>query len=130
MSEHYHRENRKARKPHRCDMCFRTIGPGETYLRGAGMDGTAWTWKECAHCEVLASWVVQSLGLDEYGEENLINWDPETTGEMRIKVQHRRQWKRRDGDLYPVPQKVMQRRRFEGGYEFEFLTRIEPGGRP
>ena len=40
----------RARKDHVCSDCGRTIGPGETYLRCVGFeDGTAWTWKDCAH---------------------------------------------------------------------------------
>lgn len=43
----------RARTEHQCDDCHRTIRPGETYRRGVGMDGTAaWTWKECAQCEL------------------------------------------------------------------------------
>ena len=52
---HWARTNPKARKEHRCEVCSRTIKPGETYSRGAGMDGsTAWSWIECAHCEQFA----------------------------------------------------------------------------
>lgn len=129
MSEHYHRETRKARKPHQCQMCFRTIGPGEKYMRGSGMDGgTAWTWKECAHCEVVAQWVIKLYDLDEYGEDDIFNWDPETVGELRIKAHYLKHWTRNDGQLYPIPQRVTECRTFESGYEIEYLAGITPGG--
>lgn len=42
---------RRARKPHRCEECFRTIHPGETYHRTAGSwEGDFFTVKACAHC--------------------------------------------------------------------------------
>ena len=41
-----------ARKRHRCGVCRRTILPGETYWRQAGLDrGSAWTNRTCEHCE-------------------------------------------------------------------------------
>lgn len=124
---HYHREYRKARKPHQCTICRRTIRAGETYLRGSGMDGSAWTRKECAHCDVLAAWVVKCWGLDEYGEDDVHDWDPETMGELRIKVQLNRRWTRRDGTLYPIPKKIVDRMTIESGYEIKYLAGVAPG---
>ena len=64
--DHYTDSHPRARKLHICDTCGRTIQAREIYRRGAGMDGaTAWTWKECAHCELLIAW----LGRINYLEE-------------------------------------------------------------
>lgn len=94
----------RARKPHVCGSCSRTIRPGETYRRGAGMDGTAWTFKECAHCEALLTYVFRLYGEYEYiGDELVDGWDPETVEHLRIKAQWKRKWTRLDGDLYPAP---------------------------
>lgn len=94
----------RARKPHRCQTCGRTIRPGETYRRGAGMDGSsAWTFKECVHCTAVVTYVLHLWGVDEYDDDLLPDWDPETIEHMRIKAQWRRRWTRMDGDLYPTP---------------------------
>lgn len=75
------------------------------------MDGTAWTWKECAHCEVLIAWLYrldEVWGGDEgYGPETFANWEPSTWSDLRLKANWRRRWTRRDGSLVPVPTKVM-----------------------
>src|SRR5690606_37845746 len=42
---------RRARKPHKCDECFRTIDPGERYQYWTiAQDGTVETQRMCAHC--------------------------------------------------------------------------------
>lgn len=110
MSTHSTHLHPRARKPHRCDMCRRWIRAGETYRRSAGMDGsTAWTWKECAHCEALIPLVTQAI--DPWGEEYdattfVWDWDPTTVAHLRLKVLYLRQWTDRDGNLYPVPERV------------------------
>lgn len=44
-------EIRRARKPHRCDGCGRTIAPGETYIAQAGkFDSTFYTAAGCTRC--------------------------------------------------------------------------------
>lgn len=101
-----------ARVEHRCDDCGRTIRPGETYRRAAGMDGsTAWTWKECAHCEVLVSWLyrIDEVWGEGHNEETFIEWEPATLNELRLKANWGRRWTRRDGSLVPVPTKVMSK---------------------
>lgn len=94
-----------ARKPHACDMCRRTIHPGEKYRRGAGMDGSsAWTWKECAHCAALVTVAWRRSHLDEgYTEELFHDFEPQSIAEARVRAPMRRQWARCDGSLYPVP---------------------------
>ena len=40
-----------ARKTHRCDACFHTIQPGETYERTEGIwDGRGASWIQCLIC--------------------------------------------------------------------------------
>lgn len=107
----------KARASHRCDMCRRIIDPGETYLRGVGIDGTAWTWKECAHCDALRDVARAQCSETEYDEETIADWEPETWQQMRVKVQWRRQWRRFDGSLYPIPERVMHTNKDGFGYQ-------------
>ena len=109
MSIYYTDGYPRARQRHRCDMCGRAIRPGETYRRGAGMDGsTAWTWKECRHCVALVPLVIAELDpwADEYGSDIVPDWDPTTVAHLRLKVLYLRQWTDRDGRLYPVPEQV------------------------
>lgn len=97
----------RARTKHQCESCYRPIRVGETYHRGVGMDeGTAWTWKECAHCEVLSQWLMRLgviYGEDGYGPDDFGYWSPLTASDLRLKVNWRRKWTRRDGSLVPVP---------------------------
>lgn len=106
---HFTDTHPRARKEHQCGGCGRTIRPGEKYRRGAGMDGsTAWTWKECTHCEVLVEWFCRIGILDgEYGPDDFADWEPTTINELRLKVGWRRKWTRRDGSLMDVPVRVM-----------------------
>lgn len=97
----------KARKPHRCDVCFRTIGPGEKYDRRAGCwDGTFGVWKECPHCVALIQ-VYDIEGWDDYapGNDDVSQWEPETIPGLRAMVHWRKRWRRADGTLYPIPAK-------------------------
>lgn len=48
----------KARRAHQCDDCRRIIEPGETYRRWRGTnDDGIYTWKSCAHCDRLTTWI-------------------------------------------------------------------------
>jgi hypothetical protein len=48
------KEQRKAKKEHRCCECGRTIRSGETYEYVWGVwDGSAGTYKTCSHCVAL-----------------------------------------------------------------------------
>ena len=97
-----------ARVRHICEMCRRVIEPGEAYLRGVGLDGTAWTWKECAHCDALRDVARAQTGDDEYDWQTIADWEPTSWQQMRVKVQWLRGWTRRDGRLYPVPERIMR----------------------
>lgn len=67
--EHFPTRHRRARKPHRCVECYRTIAPGDTYARFAGVgDGSAWSEPMCLACEGLTTFVwdrVRAMGLRE-----------------------------------------------------------------
>lgn len=121
---HYSHTEPKARKPHRCMMCYRTIDPGENYRRGAGMDGsTAWTFIECAHCSAFVRVAYRRYGDDCYDETLLSDFPPETISEARVVAQYRRKWRRNDGTLYPVPTVEWR----EDKYGFGHPIAIAPG---
>ena len=96
----------RARKDHVCSDCGRTIGPGETYRRGAGFDdGTAWTWKDCAHCEALIG--LYDLAWDgAYNDENFYEWATDghnDWSEVRDAAGYLMRWRTRSGALLPIP---------------------------
>ncbi|MBP9034977.1 MAG: hypothetical protein KBG29_13840 [Pseudomonadales bacterium] len=59
----------RAKRPHTCAECRRTIDPGETYLRETflGEDREMVTHKTCAHCEVARNWLSAQCGGWCYG---------------------------------------------------------------
>lgn len=98
----------KARKIHYCEMCRRVISPGEQYSSSRNLGGgTAFTWKECAHCTALIAYVLRLWGDDWYDANFLLDWEPTTLDHLRLKaLAIRRQWRHRDGSLYPVPELI------------------------
>lgn len=97
---------RRARKPHRCAECWRTIVPGERYhYTVAIFDGALHTWKCCAHCFVVSDWLVYQCGgfifegvrndvanhLDEIRDPRVLGWL------VRAVLGMGRQWRREDG---------------------------------
>jgi hypothetical protein len=102
-------ENPVARKEHRCQLCNRTIEPGERYnrQRNIGDDGP-YASKACAHCDALATLSTVAewawWNSDGYTMDDFIEWEPTTVREARWRAQYRRKWRRRDGALYPVPE--------------------------
>lgn len=98
----------RARKEHKCQLCFRVIEPGETYRRQACVDGgAAYTFKACEHCDAYVP-LIDLLGQmadpwDGYTCEDLIEYEPQDVTEARWRAQYRRKWRRRDGALYPIP---------------------------
>lgn len=95
----------RARKTHRCTMCGRTIEIGEKYLRGAGLDGTAWSWKECTHCE--AARIAYDIPWDvEYNEDTFAEWSTDlvrSIPEARAAAGYQNQWRTQAGTLWPMP---------------------------
>ena len=100
----------KARKSHKCQLCFRIIEPGERYVRSAHIgDDVPYTFKACLHCDAYVP-EIDLLGQmadpwDGYTAEDLIEYRPRNMTEARWWVQHRRKWRRHDGSLYPIPAK-------------------------
>ena len=96
----------RARKDHVCSDCGRIIGPGETYRRGVGFDdGTAWTWKDCAHCE--ATLDLYGLSWDgTYNDDDFYEWATDghnEWSEVRHAAGYLMRWRTRSGTLLPVP---------------------------
>jgi len=102
------RSHPRARKVHYCEMCRRSISPGERHSSSRNLGGgTAFTWKECAHCAALLAYVLPLWGDDQYGPDSLLDWEPKTVDHLRLQaLAVRRQWRHRDGLLYPVPEVV------------------------
>lgn len=121
---HYHWTTPKARKRHICGMCGRIIHPGETYHRMAGLDGgSAWTHKECAHCKVMVRLVQDRLNeYEDYDIDLLLDFDPETLSEARVKAMFYKRWTRRDGSTWPVPVPVDRVLTYGGGVFTRTIT--------
>lgn len=92
----------KARKRHRCGLCWRCIEPGESYWRQAGLDrGAAWTNRTCEHCER----VVWAYGRSD----DEFEWEPECVAEWledeypAVAASRDAGWRFPDGELVPVP---------------------------
>lgn len=112
-------------KGHTCEDCGRRISPGEKYRRGFGADnGTAWTWKECAHCAAIVPLLFSHFDAGEgYARETFLDWEPELPHHLRLKALWRKQWKRADGSLYPVPHQVTK----TDSYGFGRVVDVTPG---
>lgn len=100
------RRHPKARVSHECELCGRRIDPGEVYTRGVGIDGTAWTWKECAHCT--RAQTIYDLSWDgEYNAECFQDWagdgGPRDIEEARAMAGYRKRWRTARGNLWPLP---------------------------
>ena len=96
----------RARTDHVCSDCGRTISPGETYRRSVGFnDGTAWTWKDCAHCEAILS--LYDLSWDgEYNADHYHEWATDghnDWSEVRHAAGYLMCWRTRSGALLPIP---------------------------
>lgn len=101
---HWTRQHPTARKQHQCSICYRTIYPGEKYLRGCGFgEGTAWTWKECAHCEAFL-FQCPGIYMDEtYGRDDFSEYEPRSWQESIWKMRWRHMWRHGNGALAAVP---------------------------
>jgi hypothetical protein len=52
----------KARKPHRCSECWRTIAKGESYERHSGLwDGSWETFRWCQHCSAACKVLTEEI---------------------------------------------------------------------
>lgn len=107
-------EHPVARIMHRCELCARLIQPGERYNRQRliGDDGP-YVFKDCAHCEatvkilneIEGDWYDSEFGYSTY---DLAELEPSTIQAARLKIMWKRQWRRRDRDLYPVPEPLFR----------------------
>lgn len=127
---HFTQTTPTARKAHRCGSCGRTIAPREKYRRGAGMDGsTAWTYKECAHCAVLARYVTAMTGDGEYSPDDFheLGRNGEPAPVLRVAVQYRRRWTDSRGRLYPLPVLTFRMHTTRSGASWHVVDSIQPG---
>ncbi|WP_066303274.1 hypothetical protein [Arthrobacter luteolus] len=101
-------ETRKARKPHTCQTCFRKIDIGEQYESRFGIDdGNPHRFKRCAHCVAVWSiWEPEDIDglISDDGYDSWASSDARDLHELRNMVYFRRQWRRKDGTLYPLPE--------------------------
>jgi hypothetical protein len=103
-----HDRNQKARKEHKCSECHRTIQIGETYnVQRAVFDGQADSYKTCAHCQVVQSWLQKECGgyvyqgvHEDINEHRLGGYG---FGVVRLAAGMGAGWHRRDGRLWPIP---------------------------
>lgn len=104
----------RARKPHRCWTCFRTIDPGEVYHAQTGRyDGRFYEFKQCAHCWAIwliyrpedGEGLISETGYDYWRlEGNFGSSHPYYITELRHRALFAKHWRRKDGTLYPVPE--------------------------
>lgn len=67
VMENISKENRKARKEHRCDFCLRVIGVGEQYEHQTNVDGgVIYYWK--SHLGCLELYDELDMGSNDWGD--------------------------------------------------------------
>ncbi len=101
----------KARKPHHCGECHRTIAAGERYVKTAGKsaDGDFFSETTCLHCEAASGWLVRECNGYIFGqveEELREHWQEDGINTRELAALcwgMKRKWKRRDGQMMPVP---------------------------
>lgn len=134
----------KARQPHTCDECHRTIRPRERYERIAHFEGgTASTSKFCVHCVVLWQVALQVEGVHDALDFHLDEWlvsirqmaayTPIDSDEGRtvhefaaVAVQRGRRWSSiyDPSRLVPIPRALWH----EDSYGFGWIYGVQPGG--
>lgn len=63
------KQERKARKQHQCDCCYRIIQPGEQYIKRAGVaDGDFNDAKVCMACDSLIDLVWETVPANSYSD--------------------------------------------------------------
>ena len=98
----------KARKPHNCGECGRTIQQGEVYHKVWGkQDGEAFTGKWCAHCNVAKDWLWENCGgslltmIEEDIDEHVREYKRMDLARLAVGIH--RNWQRFRGGLMPIP---------------------------
>lgn len=96
-----------AQKSHQCEMCLRTIDPGERYLRGSGLyDGHWFGWAECRHCQVFRDLADLYDPCGDDGYDRCCYTDAEFSPgsvEAEWQGQFLAKWRDATGELVPVP---------------------------
>lgn len=97
----------KARKPHCCDLCARTIDAGETYdrYRMVGDDGP-YVWKQCGHCTALLRLHGDEIIWDRhegYYDEDIRSWEPVEEAEKVLQAHWLDGWRDDSGTLHDLP---------------------------
>lgn len=105
----YREQQPRARKPHRCAECARTIPPGERYHRITGLWDGRWDQiHQCRHCVAVSAWMNTVCGgylFYNLLEELIEHWDEgyRSVPLARLIVGMKRKW--HDG-ADPVPEGV------------------------
>lgn len=109
----------RARRPHRCCECSRTIMPGEVYERTKALyEGRFDTYHACAHCVPAKAWLSDNcggyvfMGVWEDIAEHVQEYRRLTFPLGRLLVASRRGWQRFDKTglmaVLPVPPTLEQ----------------------
>lgn len=110
-AEVYRSAYQRARKPHACNECGRSIEPGESYQYIFMVyDSVGCTFRVCEHCCVGVNWLIENCGgwvceqvreeLDEHAEEY-----PDLAGPLQqFAADMLRGWKLPGGRLMPLPE--------------------------
>jgi hypothetical protein len=100
----------KARKPHTCCECGRTIAVGETYARTESLYEGYWgTFKVCSHCEVAQALLSNNCGgwvfeqVKEEIEEHAYEYPTIADGLLQVADGMRRKWRWFGGGLMMIP---------------------------
>lgn len=109
--EFYNEYTPKARKPHRCGECRRTIEAGERYRTQGGKHDGEFVWhRTCLHCDAAAEWLLvvcdgwifgcrqEDLEAHVIGDERYVRSAPLT----RLLRWMRADWRDRAGNVRPV----------------------------
>jgi hypothetical protein len=101
--------NHKARKPHTCCECGRTISAGERYVKHSNLFEHHWdTFKTCAHCSVAQQWLAKNCGgyvfeqVAEEIEEHAVEYPAIARSLRRVHRGMVRRWSH-NGRLMNVP---------------------------
>ncbi len=99
----------RAAKVHPCAECGRAIAPGERYSKTFLVyDGHTSTYRCCLHCRVGQEWLEQQCDgfiFTQVFEDLQEHWTEgyKSLRMGRLLVGHKKQWRRGDGTLLPVP---------------------------
>ncbi len=100
----------RARKPHQCTECGRTIEVGEQYQYDFQVyDGSPGTWHTCQHCRVAQQWLIRECGgyliegTWEDIQEHITEYPKLKRPLGRLLASRDKKWRMPDGTLMPLP---------------------------